>query len=200
MPDASQPSDAGIQSIDSGSRDAAVSGGAGRDASSARPTKDAGPVGGASADNDSVSAPNEDAGPTQPIDVNQMLGDTGLRVSDILGYYNSVWGDMVLQAHDDEIWGVYAKDTGTVVGKITEEGKFVGWWTQSPSRTGLDAGEVEFRWMLENGSAIMLDGRWNYSIGGGWDESWNLYRVFDKPAPSSLIDGFNHPENFKRHP
>jgi hypothetical protein len=129
-----------------------------------------------------------------------MLGDTGLHVSDILGFYSGDWGDMVLRKHDGEIWGVYEHDGGSVVGDITEDGVFIGWWSQLPSRTGTDAGEVEFRWSQPSGTAIMLDGRWRWGTTGDWFENWDIELVTDRPAPSALTARFDNVSEFKSRP
>jgi hypothetical protein len=38
-----------------------------------------------------------------------MLGDTGLRVGDVLGFYTGDWGDMLLRKQGNEIWGAAAR-------------------------------------------------------------------------------------------
>jgi hypothetical protein len=129
-----------------------------------------------------------------------MLGDTGLRVSDILGFYSGDWGDMLLRKQGSEIWGTYQYDGGTIVGNITAEGVFVGWWSQLPSRSGTDAGEVEFRWSQTSGTAIALDGRWRWGTNGAWQENWDINLVTDRAAPNDLITRFDNPSDFKRHP
>lgn len=134
------------------------------------------------------------------IDVNQMIGDTGLHVGDILGFYSGDWGDMVLRAQGDAIWGVYAHNGGTIVGAIQSDGVFRGWWTQLPSRTGTDAGEVEFRWSQTTGQVIALDGRWRYGTTGTWLENWDVNLVTDRSAPTDLTDRFNAASDFIAHP
>jgi hypothetical protein len=133
-------------------------------------------------------------------DIDQMLGDAGLRVSDILGFYSGDWGDMVLRKQGAEIWGAYERDSGTIVGQITGDGVFVGWWSQLPSRVGTDAGEVEFRWSGTSGTAIALDGRWRYGTTGDWLENWDVDLVTDRAAPSDLTARFDSPGDFIRHP
>jgi hypothetical protein len=138
-------------------------------------------------------------------DTDPMLGSSGLRLSDVLGYYttNSLtggdWGDMVLRKYGAEVWGVYEYNDGTIIGQITSDGVFVGWWSQLPSRDGFDAGEVEFRWS-QSGSTIALDGRWRYGTSGSWRENWDCALVTDRSAPTDLVAGFDATADFKRHP
>jgi hypothetical protein len=155
-------------------------------------------AGGSSGPTEDDAGTESDAGPG--IDVDQMLGDTGLKVADILGFYSGDWGDMVLRNVGDEIWGVYAHDGGTIVGNITEEGVFVGWWSQLPSRTADDAGEVEFRWSQVNGTVIALDGRWRWGTTAEWLENWDIDLVTDRAAPVELTNRFDMPADFRRHP
>jgi hypothetical protein len=134
------------------------------------------------------------------VDVDQKVGDTGLKVSDILGFYSGDWGDMVLRKQGEEIWGVYAHDGGTIVGRIMVDGVFLGWWSQTPTRTGSNAGEVEFRWSQASGTAIALDGRWRYGATGDWLENWDITLVTDRAAPTELTDQFSNSADFVRHP
>lgn len=134
------------------------------------------------------------------IDIQQMIGDTGLHVGDILGFYSGDWGDMVLHAHDTVIWGVYAHDGGTIVGAVESDGVFRGWWSQLPSRAGTDAGEVEFRWSRTTGQVIALDGRWRYGSVGTWLENWDIDLVTDREAPTDLTDRFSTSTDFVAHP
>jgi hypothetical protein len=132
--------------------------------------------------------------------VDPELGNTGLHVSEILGFYSGDWGDMLLRKQDTEIWGAYKYNAGTIVGRITSDGVFVGWWSQLPLRAGLNAGEVEFRWSLTSATVIWLDGRWRYGSSGAWREDWDIGLVTDREAPGELIDHFNTPSDFVRHP
>lgn len=146
---------------------------------------------GGAGDDDDAGAP-----PSEP-----ELGDTGLVVSDILGFYSGDWGDMVLERRDAEIWGVYNYNDGTIIGAITDEGVFVGWWSQLPTRAdGINAGEVEFRWSRSNTGVISLDGRWRYGTSGVWLENWDVDLVTDRSAPSALTNGFADSDDFRRHP
>jgi hypothetical protein len=222
LPDAS-PFDAGTQIdaavVDAGRMpDAAVSdaassagqGAAGQSTggqSAAGSTGQAGSGGtGGAADGGGSATPPVDAGvePDAAADSGnpeqEPLGGTGLVVGDILGFYDGDWGKMVLRRYDAEIWGVYEHSNGTIVGKIMSDGVFTGWWTQAPSREGSSAGEVEFYWEQISGAVIMLNGRWRYGTSGTWYDNWDVHLVTDNEPPSSLIAGFDNPEDFKRHP
>jgi len=133
-------------------------------------------------------------------DSDEPVGDTGLYVSDILGFYTGLWGDMVLRKQGNEIWGVYQYVGGTIVGELGADGVFTGWWSQLPTRVGLDAGEVEFRWSRTSGNGITLDGRWRYGTVGDWIENWDVDMVTDGTAPSELTAYFDSPSYFIRHP
>lgn len=198
---------------DGGSSDAAVGGkggkggkggsggkvAAGSGGGAGRSTAGIGGAGGSSAN--AGDGGISDAG--HVVDVDMKLGDTGLKVADILGFYSGTWGDMVLRKIDNEIWGAYAYRDGTIVGNITSEGVFEGWWSQTPSRDASDtnAGEVEFRWMTtDGGTVIHLDGRWRYGASGTWNDYWDVDLVTDRTAPASITDHFDVAEDFKRHP
>jgi len=134
-----------------------------------------------------------------------VLGETSLTLSDVLGYYEATflsggdWGAMVLRKYGAEVVGVYQYNEGTVVGEITNEGVFVGWWSQLPTRQGFDAGEVEFRWSRSS-SGIMFDGRWRWGTSGVWYENWDAYLVTDRAASNELIAAFQNVSSFERHP
>jgi hypothetical protein len=170
----------------SGGRVAAADGGGGGHAGGAGEAAGAG----------GSSGSDGDAG----IDVHQMIGDTGLHVGDILGFYSGDWGDMVLRAHGAAIWGVYAHNGGTIVGAVESDGVFRGWWSQLPARAGADAGEVEFRWSQTTGQVIALDGRWRYGTTTTWLENWDIDLVSDREAPTDLTDRFNTNSDFVAHP
>jgi hypothetical protein len=137
--------------------------------------------------------------------VDPALGDTGLSLSDVLGFYNASllsggdWGAMVLRKYGAEVVGVYQYNEGTVVGEITSDGVFVGWWSQLPTREGFDAGEVEFRWS-STGSGTAFDGRWRWGTSGSWYENWDAILVTDRAAPNELIAAFDDVASFDRHP
>lgn len=133
------------------------------------------------------------------------LGSSGLRLSDVLGYYETTflsggsWGAMVLRRYGSEVVGAYQYNEGTVVGEISDEGVFVGWWSQLPTREGFDAGEVEFRWS-SGSSGIAFDGRWRWGTSGSWYENWDANLVTDRAPPNELIAAFDNVASFSRHP
>jgi hypothetical protein len=187
MPDAALPSPA----VDAGVRPVA-----------ADPAGQAGVAGSSGSHAAGASQTSDDAGTEIEVEVEvEKLGNTGLSVGDILGYYSGDWGQMVLRKSGSEIWGVYEYRDGALIGELNAEGVFIGWWTQLPSRAGLDAGEVEFRWSrVADGSVIALDGRWRYGSDGEWLENWDILRVTDRSAPTWLSDRFERIDDFKRRP
>jgi hypothetical protein len=146
-----------------------------------------------------------DAGTAADSGTDPVLGETGLSLSDVLGFYEASflsggdWGAMVLRRYGAEVVGVYQYNEGTVVGEINDQGVFVGWWSQLPSRAGFDAGEVEFRWS-SNSSGIAFDGRWRWGTSGTWYENWDATLVSDRAAPDELIAAFANVASFERHP
>lgn len=220
-PDAAQ-NDAGGYSHDGGARDgglrdAAVSGDSGmdsgvvqQDAAEADAAAGAGGsaagAGGSAGATDSGTgvadaAANDDDAGAVVVDDNPLIGTTGLRFNDVVGYYtSSTYGDMVLQRHGAEMWVSYPLNDGTITGELTSAGVLAGWWAETPTRTGRNAGEAEIRFTQPNGK-IHLAGRWRYQTSGNWVARWELDQVTDgRSPPSALVDAFNHPENFKRHP
>jgi len=157
---------------------------------------------GSSGGGGSSGQPNAGAAADSGTDI--VLGDTGLQLSEVLGYYDASllsggdWGAMVLRRYGAEVIGAYQYNEGTVVGEITSEGIFVGWWSQLPSRAGLDAGEVEFRW-YRSGSTIAFDGRWRWGSSGTWYENWDA-NLTNRTPPNELVAAFDNVENFHRHP
>lgn len=214
QPDAGVMRDAGVGYGTSG-RDAAVGGqGGGGTYAAAGIGGAAGSSGGpsgaaAGSSGDGGSSGLQDAGAARDAAADSgtdpALGETGLSLSDVLGFYNATllsggdWGDMLLRRYGQEVVGVYQYNEGTVVGEINSEGAFIGWWSQLPTRDGFDAGEVEFRWS-SNGSGIAFDGRWRWGTTGNWYENWDARLVTERDPPSELIAAFDDVANFKRHP
>lgn len=211
MPDASRESEERDGGVRIGRPDAAVgrivadagrSVAGGQSGSAGSMVAGAGSSGSSSASHAAGSSgKGEDASVEIEVGADRKLGNTNLSVSDILGYYSGNWGQMILRTQGAEIIGVYEHRDGTLIGEIDDEGVFVGWWTQLPSRTGLDAGEVEFRWSKSaDGGAVALDGRWRYGTDGEWLENWDVARVTDRSAPSQLSDRFERTDDFRRRP
>lgn len=137
------------------------------------------------------------------MDVDPPLGDSGLSLNDVLGYYSASLlsgGDLVLRKNIAEVWGVYQFNQGTVIGEITSDGVFVGWWSEAPAREGNNAGEVEYRWTQSRSGAISIDGRWRYGTSGLWFENWDASFVTDRSPPSDLVARFENVTDFRRHP
>lgn len=124
----------------------------------------------------------------------------GVTTEEIVGYWNNpTWGDMVLKVVGAEIWGTYSHDEGTLVLRWREDGTLWGWWSEVPSRLpSNDAGDAEFVFK-KDGTVISFDGRWRYGVEGTWRQDWDLTRRTTAP-PQVLVDRFNDPTLFKRHP
>jgi hypothetical protein len=120
------------------------------------------------------------------------------------GLWNSSsWGQMLFRKMGAEYWGAYTYDTGTVIVSQSSDGVFRGWWAEGtgPRDTSdNNAGNVEFRlsWNAEQ-NALFIDGHWQYGESGDWHEDWDMTPLAGS-APQEIIDRFNQPDLFKRHP
>jgi hypothetical protein len=128
-----------------------------------------------------------------------VLVDAGPSEVDLSGYYSGPWDELVLRKIDGEIWGTYTTNSGTLIGNITGPGVLQGWLSEMPSRN-FNAGEVELRWSPTNQTVTSLKGRWRWGTDGDWVDGWDFERVYDRQAPSELIDRFDSPSEFRRHP
>ena len=131
--------------------------------------------------------------------VERELGDGGVRVRDVLGFYTGAWGDMLLEQVGDEVWGTYSLGAGTLVGTI-EGDHLSGWWTEGNRQSEREMGEVEFRWSRSDSGSIVLDGRWRFGVSGEWSEDWDVPLVTDGAAPRELVDRFDVAASFHPHP
>jgi hypothetical protein len=141
-------------------------------------------------------APRGDQTVTNQNLADQSLGDSGLFVRDVLGFYSGDWGDMLLRQVGDEVWGAYTYNEGTVVGSIAD-GAFRGWWSEAPSQ---GSGEVEFRWTRTEAGQVALDGRWRRGVDGTWREDWDVELVTDRDPAPELEARFDDTTLFQRHP
>jgi len=95
---------------------------------------------------------------------------------DIVGRWEGDWGTMYLKAVGNGVRGIYTYEDGRVIGTFAN-GKFKGWWSESPDREPPDsAGVVEFTFLRSEGGGISLDGRWKYGDDPAeeWNEDWDL--------------------------
>jgi hypothetical protein len=125
-------------------------------------------------------------------------------VRDLVGVWNSdsAFGEAVFRKVGGEIHVTYRYDKGTVVGALSPDGVFRGWWCEEGSRKPLrDAGEIEWRLLKtpESGSTI-LDGRWRYGAEEPFRGGWDLTKLEGKIEPPDLAARFADSASFCRHP
>jgi hypothetical protein len=116
------------------------------------------------------------------------------------GVWNSAaFGVLVLREVGDEIHGVYRLSQGTVVGRVSDDGVFRGWWCQGPSRQPPnDAGDVEWT-LVETPEGDVVYGSWRTGTQGPFAGGWDLIKV-GGPEPPDLAPRFDDPSAFCRHP
>lgn len=123
---------------------------------------------------------------------------------DLVGAWNSdsAFGAMVFREVGGEIHGAYRSKSGTVVGTVSPDAVFRGWWCQKGSRQPpRDAGEVEWRLLrTPEGEAKTLDGRWRYGADGDFRGGWDLTKLEGRPEPPDLARMFDDAASFCRHP
>lgn len=127
-----------------------------------------------------------------------------LSTQDLIGIWNSdsAFGEAAFRAVGTEIHVTYRYDKGTVVGTLSPDGVFRGWWCEAGSRTSLkDAGEVEWRLLRtrQNESKI-IDGRWRYGAAEPFRGGWDLTKLEGKVEPPDLAARFDDAASFCRHP
>jgi hypothetical protein len=125
-----------------------------------------------------------------------------IKADDVEGHWRSnEWGDLYLETGADGITrGVYPHDLGTVQG-VLEDGTFVGWWCEAPSREPPgDAGAVEFRFTRAADGSLSLDGRWKYGADEpDWRENWDLALV-DEPIDEATLARLENDDEFCDQP
>lgn len=127
-----------------------------------------------------------------------------LSAQDLVGVWNSdsSFGEAVFREVGGEIRGAYRADQGTVVGALSPDGVFRGWWCQEESRNPpRDAGEVEWRLLqTPGGEQLTLDGRWRYGADGPFRGGWDLEKLQGLPEPPDLARQLDDISSFCRHP
>lgn len=127
-----------------------------------------------------------------------------LATQDVIGVWNSdsSFGEAVFRQVGDEIRGVYRYDKGTVVGTLSPDGVFRGWWCEEGSRQPLkDAGEIEWRLLkIPQGGPKTIDGRWRYGTAEPFRGGWDLTKIEGKAEPPDLAARFDDSASFCRHP
>jgi Protein of unknown function (DUF4239) len=122
----------------------------------------------------------------------------------LVGVWNSdsAFGEAVFREVGGEIHVTYRYDKGTIVGTLSPDGVFRGWWCEEGSRKPLrDAGEIEWR-LLKNSESesTVLDGRWRYGVEEPFRGGWDLTKLEGKAEPPDLAARFNDSSSFCRHP
>jgi Protein of unknown function (DUF4239) len=127
-----------------------------------------------------------------------------LSIQDIIGVWNadSAFGEAVFRVVGGEIRATYRYDKGTVVGVLSPDGVFRGWWCELASRKPLkDAGEIEWRLLRSpRGEPKVLDGRWRYGAAEPFRGGWDLTKIEGKTEPPDLASRFDDASSFCRHP
>lgn len=115
---------------------------------------------------------------------------------------DSSFGEIVFREVGGEIHAVFRPNKGTVVGTLSPDGVFRGWWCQEGSRQPpRDAGEVEWRLLTTpEGEPKTLDGRWRYGLDGALRGGWDLRKLGGLPEPPDLARMFDDSASFCRHP
>jgi hypothetical protein len=109
------------------------------------------------------------------------------------------FGVTVFRQVGGEIHGVGRGGRNTVVGTISDDGVFRGWWCEEPTRKPpTEAGEVEWR-LIRIADGELVAGRWRRGTDGPWRGGWDLRRV-GGPEPVDLIPRFDNASEFCRHP
>ncbi len=127
-----------------------------------------------------------------------------LSTQDLIGVWNSdsSFGEAVFRAVGDEIHATYRYDKGTVIGTLSPDGVFRGWWCEVGSRKSLkDAGEVEWRLLrTPPEESKIIDGRWRYGAAEPFRGGWDLVKLAGKAEPPDLASRFDDASSFCRHP
>ena len=113
--------------------------------------------------------------PVPPADQVQPLTN-----SDLVGLWNNSngrWGNILFRDVGGQIEATFRHDNGTIVGNISADGVFRGWWCELPGRVAPNkAGEVEFRWLKGGGTkqlyGLRLYGATENPVTSNWDLSW----------------------------
>ncbi len=127
-----------------------------------------------------------------------------LSAQDLVGVWNSnsSFGEAVFREVGAEIRGAYRSSNGTVVGTLSTDGVFRGWWCNEGSRTPpREAGEVEWRLLLTpDGGPTILDGRWRFGAEEPFRGGWDLEKLDGLPEPPDLAARFADSTSFCPHP
>jgi hypothetical protein len=126
-----------------------------------------------------------------------------LSAPDLIGVWisDSSFGEAVFRQVGTEIRGAYRYNKGTVVGTVSPDGVFHGWWCGEESRKPpQDAGEIEWRLLKNSDGEKRLDGRWRYGANEPLQGGWDLIKLAGKAEPPDLAAMFDDSPSFCRHP
>jgi Protein of unknown function (DUF4239) len=127
-----------------------------------------------------------------------------LSPQNLIGVWNSdsSYGEAVFRQVGDEFRGTYRSDKGTVVGTLSPDGVFHGWWCQEESRNPpKDAGEVEWRLLkTQQAQPTTIDGRWRHGAADPFQGGWDLTKIKGKTEPPDLAARFDDASSFCHHP
>lgn len=142
-----------------------------------------------------------DESPPRPLDPGTF---ERLSTQDIIGVWNSAssFGEAVFRQVGEEVRGTYRYDKGTIIGTLSPDGVFRGWWCEEGSRQPLkDAGEIEWRLLkVPQDRPITMDGRWRYGATEPFRGGWDLTKLQGKTEPPDLAARFDDAASFCRHP
>ncbi len=123
-----------------------------------------------------------------------------LTPSKLAGVWNSdTYGVVVIREVGDELRAVYRLGTGTVVGRISPDGVFRGWWCHTSTRQPPDdAGDVEWT-LASTPTGEVVFGSWRFGTEEPFRGDWDLVMVggFE---PLDLAPRFDDETQFCRHP
>jgi hypothetical protein len=126
-----------------------------------------------------------------------------LSAADLTGVWNSdtSFGVAVFRQVGTEIHAAYRHDKGAIVGTISPDGVFRGWWCEEGSRQPpKDAGEIEWRLLKTSEGVKKLDGRWRYGTDGPFKGGWDLTKLEGRSEPPDLAAMFDEQSSFCRYP
>jgi hypothetical protein len=126
--------------------------------------------------------------------------DTPVQAEEVEGHWSGDWGDLYLETDAEGVTrGTYQYRRGTVLGRL-EDGRFVGWWCEEPSRQpDPDAGDVELTFIRRANGTLAVDGRWRFGTSGDWNENWDLELV-DTPIDEETKARLQNDGEFCEHP
>ena len=126
-----------------------------------------------------------------------------LSAPDLIGVWisDSSFGEAVFRQVGAEIRAAYRHDKGTVIGTVSPDGVFHGWWCEEDSRRPpKDAGEIEWRMLKNTEGEKRLDGRWRYGADEPLKGGWDLTKLAGATEPPDLAATFDETTSFCRHP